>query len=215
LVVRISNNSKILDEHADPQIITPQSALEHDKTTNQWIYKRHQALIMDKDGHSPSYLTWDGNIDSSMAQIDKVMDLFYMISGTNSQMFGKDIAGNLSGDALAKILLMPISKTKEMVLAEEEAAEKALECVLALNGKPSKVNVEFEVGSFNQLEDISNRVQSEARSGISSIERAVTDINPRYTPAQIAAEVKKIKDDKSLDVSSVDDLVNQDTGQIK
>lgn len=213
LVVRISNNSKILDDHADPQPIIPKESTEFDSNSGQYVYKRHQALTVGKDGQVPSYLTWDGNLDSSQKQIDRVLDLFYMISGTNPQMYGKDIAGNLSGDALAKILLMPISKTKEMVLAEEEAGEKALECFLALNNKPSKVNIEFEVGSFNSLEDISNRVQSELRSGASSIERAVKDLNPRYTEDEVKAEVEAIKSDKDA-VSSMTDLVDPNTGQV-
>lgn len=213
LVVRISNNSKILDDHADPQLITPETALEFDSNSGQHIYKRHQALTLDKNGNKPEYLTWDGSLENSYKQIELIMSLFYMISRTNPQMYGIDVSGNLSGDALTKILLMPISATKEMVLAEEEAAEKALECFLALNNKQSKVNIEFEVGSFNSLEDISNRVQSELRSGASSIERAVKDLNPRYTDEEIVKEVEAIKADKDT-VSNMADLVDPNTGQV-
>jgi len=208
LAVRLSNNSKILDDHADPQLIVPEDALEFDPNSGQHIYKRHQALKIGRDGAKPEYLTWNGNLTDSENQINRIMDLFYLVSGTNPQMFGKDIAGNLSGDALSKILLMPISKTKEMILSLEHAAEKALECALFLQDIKDVVNIEFDIGVFNTLEDLSNRVQAEVRSGIRSIEDAVRKINPRWEEEQIQAEVERIKDEKSA--PSFEELIGRE-----
>ena len=127
-VVRLSNNSKILDEHADPQPIVTENMLEFDPSTGEKVYRRHMAMVYGKNGETPQYLTWDGNLSSSENQITRMLELFYMMSGTNPQLFGQDIAGNLSGEALAKILIIPIAKTKEMILALEDACEKAFNC---------------------------------------------------------------------------------------
>lgn len=213
LIVRASNNSKILDDHADPQLITPESALEFDSNSGQHIYKRHQALTLGKDGDKPEYLTWDGNLEASEKQIDRMMEFYYLLTTQSAQLFGKDIAGNLSGDALTKILIMPIRKAKKLALALERVSEKALNCALTLIGATPDANVEFEIGSFNTLEDVSNRAQSELRSGASSIERAVRDINPRYTDEEVAKEVEAIKADKDT-VSNMADLVDPNTGQV-
>ena len=199
IVVRISNNSKILDDHADPQLIVPDSSLEFDANSGQHIYKRHQALKIDKDGNKPSYLTWDGNIDHSMKQLEKAMDFFYMISGTNPQMYGKDIAGNLSGDALAKILLVPINKTKEMIGALEDAAENALECIVTLqNETASNYSIQFEIGALNDLTDISNRTVNEKNAGIRSVQSAVEKINPNYDEDKINEESNRILEQESV-----------------
>ena len=62
LIVRYSNNSKILDDHADPQLIVPRETLEFDQDSGQWLYKRHSATVgYGKNGEKPEYMTWDGS----------------------------------------------------------------------------------------------------------------------------------------------------------
>lgn len=210
IVVRISNNSKILDDHADPQLIVGEKSLVFDNATGKYSYKRKKVLKLNsKDDIKPSYLTWDGSLDASEKQLDRLMGLFYMVSGTNPQMYGEDIAGNLSGDALAKILLIPISKVREMILALEEAAEAALECALTIAGaKSPDVCVEFEIGAFNTLSDISTRLCAEKSAGITSIERAVRELNPEYDDDAVAKEVARIEKEGS--VGNLTDLTNND-----
>lgn len=197
MVVRLSNNSKILDDHADPQLVVPKEMVEYDQNTGEWIYKRHNAAVYGKNGEKPEYLTWDGNLTSSENQLNRVLDLFYMISGTNPQLFGRDIAGNLSGEALAKILIVPVAKTKEMILSLEDAAEKALNCMLSLRGVKETADIAFEIGQFNSAEDVTNRVVAEKNAGITSLYRAVSEINPRYTAGEIDEEVNSIREDES------------------
>ena len=212
LVTRISNNSKILDDHADPQLIVPREALEFNQDTGEWVYKRHMTAVgFGKNGEIPQYLTWDGNLASSENQINKIMDLFYLISGTNPQLFGQDIAGNLSGEALAKILIIPIAKTREMLLSLEDAFEQAFNCLLKAQGVDKTVEIEFEVGQFNSQTDITNRVVMEKNAGITSLVRAVEEINPRYTEEEVAEEVKLIQADRQSEaMTDINDLFPND-----
>lgn len=216
LVVRISNNAKILDEHADPQPVVPRDMVEFNTNTGQWIYKRHNATFFGANGEKPEYLTWDGNLSSSENQINKIMELFYMISGTNPQLFGQDIAGNLSGEALAKILIVPIAKTKEMILSLEDACEKAFNCMLQMQGLKETVDIKFEIGQFNSAEDITNRVTQEKNAGITSLKRAVEEINPRYTDEEVEQEVQMIKDDRNSEsMTDLEDLFPKDEDEEK
>ena len=206
IIVRLSNNSKILDDHADPQPIVTRDMLEFDDNTGQYTYKRHKALCYGKNGEMPAYLTWDGNLESSEKQLDRVMNLFFMLSGTNPQLFGQDIAGNLSGEALAKIFIVPIAKTKEMILSLEDAFENALNCMLKLKGKNETVDIKFNIGQFNSESETIARVVQEKNAGITSIKRAVEEINPRYTEEEVALEVELINKDKQSE--SMTDLNN-------
>lgn len=199
IVVRLSNNSGILNEHSDPQLIAPEEALEFDANSGQWVYKRHQVLKIGKNGEMPAYLTWDGNLTNSENQLNRVMDLFYTLSGTNPQLFGQDIAGNLSGEALAKILIIPIAKTKEMILNLEDACEQAFNCMLQMRGIKETCDIKFEIGQFNTESDITARVVQEKNAGITSLKRAVEQINPRYTDEEVDEEVAMIKDDRNSD----------------
>lgn len=211
IVVRLSNNSGILNEHSDPQLIAPGEALEFDSDSGQWVYKRHHVLKMGKNGEMPAYLTWDGNLASSENQLNRVMDLFYTLSGTNPQLFGQDIAGNLSGEALAKILIVPIAKTKEMILNLEDAFEQAFNCMLQMRGIKETCDIKFEIGQFNTESDITARVVQEKNAGITSLKRAVEQINPRYTDEEVEEEVAMIKDDRNSEsMTDLEDLFPKD-----
>lgn len=213
VIVRLSNNSKILDDHADPQQIIARESLEFDDNSGQWIYNRHKALCFGKNGEKPEYLTWDGNLESSEKQLDRVMDLFFMLSGTNPQLFGQDIAGNLSGEALQKIFIVPIAKTKEMILSLEDAFEDALNCMLKLKGRNETIDIKFNIGQFNTESEITARVVQEKNAGITSIKRAVEEINPRYTEKEIALEVEQInKDRQSESMTDINNLFPTDEG---
>lgn len=196
IIVRLSNNSKILDDHADPQPIISRDMMQFDENTGEWVYQRHKALAYGKNGEEPKYLTWDGNLESSEKQLDRVMGLFFMLSGTNPQLFGQDIAGNLSGEALEKIFIVPIAKTKEMILSLEDAFESALNCLLKLKGRTETVNIKFNIGQFNSESEITARVVQEKNAGITSLKRAVEEINPRYTEEEVAQEVEMINKDR-------------------
>ena len=213
IVVRLSNNSKILDEHADPQPIVTRDMLEFDDNTGEYTYKRHKALCFGKNGEKPEYLTWDGNLDSSEKQLDRVIELFYLLSGTNPQLFGQDIAGNLSGEALRKIFIVPIAKTKEMVLALEDAFENALNCILKLKGRTETASIKFNIGQFNSESEITARVVQEKNAGLTSLKRAVEEINPRYTEEEVAQEVELInKDRQSEAMTDINNLFPTDEG---
>ena len=216
VIVRLSNNSKILDDHADPQQIIARESLEFDDNSGQWIYNRHKALCFGKNGEKPEYLTWDGNLESSEKQLDRVMELFFMLSGTNPQLFGQDIAGNLSGEALQKIFIVPIAKTKEMILSLEDAFEDALNCMLKLKGRNETIDIKFNIGQFNTESEITARVVQEKNAGITSIKRAVEEINPRYTEEEIAIEVEQInKDRQSESMTDINNLFPTDEEEQK
>lgn len=216
IIVRLSNNSKILDDHADPQQIIARESLEFDDNSGQWIYNRHKALCFGKNGEKPEYLTWDGNLESSEKQLDRVMELFFMLSGTNPQLFGQDIAGNLSGEALQKIFIVPIAKTKEMILSLEDAFEDALNCMLKLKGRNETIDIKFNIGQFNTESEITARVVQEKNAGITSIKRAVEEINPRYTEEEIAIEVEQInKDRQSESMTDINNLFPTDEEEQK
>lgn len=212
LVTRISNNACILDKHANPTMCAPAEAFEIDQRTGEKVLRTGYALQIGRDGAVPQYITWDGNLGSSENQMTRILDLFYMISGTNPQLFGKDIAGNLSGEALAKILIVPIAKTREMILSLEDAFEQAMNCMLQMRGVNKTVDIEFKVGEFNSEEDITNLVVSQKSAGIISLEKAVSDINPRFSEKEVQDEVEKIQEESSSNFAmDLEDIYPKDT----
>ena len=93
-----------------------------------------------------------------------------------------------------------------MILSLEDAFENALNCMLRLKGKNETIDIKFNIGQFNSESDITSRVVQEKNAGITSIKRAVEEINPRYTEEEVALEVELINKDKQSE--SMTDLNN-------
>lgn len=207
IVVRLSNNSKILDKHSDPAVAVTDEMLSFDTETGHWYFDKSDVFKIGRDGQMPQYITWDGNLQNSVEQLNRMMDLYFMLSGSNPQLFGQDVAGNLSGEALAKIFIVPIAKTKEIIQALEVAANKAFGLALSLQGETNPVNIQFIVGDFNSLEDIVNRVTTLKSAGIISNKKAVTEVNPDATENEILEELELIDNDTmnstALDLESL------------
>ncbi len=125
------------------------------------------------------------------------MELFYMMTGTNPQIFGKELSGNLSGAALQKIFLRPLQKANRYIKNMEVVTLQVLKCALALEGiKNVEISGEWKEANFETIDDISDRIERQKQVGIRSTESAVREINVDYTEDQIIEEVEKIKGDE-------------------
>lgn len=207
ITVRVSNNSKILDENADPTLLAPPSALEHDPLTGQRYYPNKSVLQIPKMDEKPSYLTWEGNLTNSETQINRLMDFFYMITGTNPQIFGKDLDGNLSGAALMKIFMRPLKKANRYIKNMKPACIDTLTCAMAMEGiKNVEISAEFKEANFETIDDISERMIGQKTAGIRSIESAVRKINPHLDDKAIIQEVKSIENENQITIADVGNI---------
>lgn len=207
IIARYSNQSAILDKHADPTITAPPEAFERDKETGEWVLPTGNAIQMSKDGAIPQYVTWDGNLTASFQQIQDMMNLYYMISGTNPQLFGQDIAGNLSGEALQKILIVPLAKTKEMLKSLEDAGEKAFNALLQLKGIKEKAYISFNAANFLSASELANNILQQKQGGLISTQSALEVIHPDWSDNDISDELVLLNEEEKkqsmIDLESI------------
>ena len=207
IIARFSNQSAILDKHADPTLVAPAEAFEIDQYTGEKVLRTGYALQMGRDGQVPQYITWDGNLTASFKQIEEMMKLYYMISGANPQLFGQDLAGNLSGEALQKILIVPLAKTKKMLRKLESASEKAFNMLLKLKGVKQDLYIKFNMADFTSATEYANIIMQQKQGGILSTRTAIQQIHSDWEDKDIDEELERIlaerKEESAIDLDNI------------
>lgn len=115
---RLTQISQILDKHADPIIALPAGSLEavEDESGKvQYVYRAsaNKAIEVDgKDDITPQYITWDGHLNAAFSELDRVLDMIFMISEIPRLIVGGvgESGGGTSGAAAlnTKYRLLPL-----------------------------------------------------------------------------------------------------------
>lgn len=110
LDLRLAQIAKVLDKHTSPGMYGPDSGLFTDDDGAS--YARADAYITVPPGEQPpAYLTWDAQLDANWKYLEQIYDALFIVTGTNKAAFGLlDGTNALSGAALKKILMRPLSK---------------------------------------------------------------------------------------------------------
>src|SRR5690606_36880430 len=81
LEVRITQISRILDKHADPNMYGPDTVLEQDPETGEWTFRGGGRYFpVGPEDKPPGFVTWDGQLDAAFRQLDLLMEQFYALS---------------------------------------------------------------------------------------------------------------------------------------
>lgn len=128
LEVRIAQISRILDKHADPNMYGPDTALEHDPATGQWIFRGGGKYFpVGPEENPPGYVTWDGQLEAAFKQIDLLMEQLYILSETSAAAFGQLKAGLAeSGTALRRLMMAPLAKVNRIRMRFDPALKEVL-----------------------------------------------------------------------------------------
>ncbi len=153
LMVRISQISKVLDKFAQPSMTGPQSALQMDEITGQWILKigDYYPRNDDKDP-KPEYLTWDAGMEANFKQIELIINQLYTISEMGSALLGdlSNKTGDVpSGSALRRLMMSPLAKARRITNRYDTPVKKLLSVLASMQGvdiKPSEITIKWNDG---------------------------------------------------------------------
>jgi hypothetical protein len=154
--LRLSQLSKVLDKHADPNLMGPvhmagggaspgqaaaQAAQQGQGGRAAGSRSAQQAKVnvggkffgLNPDDPKVEYVTWDASPEGIKYEIEILMDLVYIISETSPAAFGQMKAGLAeSGSALKRLLMAPLLKVAELRNAMDEGLTEALMAANAL-----------------------------------------------------------------------------------
>ena len=146
IMLTVSQNSKIINRHANPKLAGSIENTELNPLTGERHFPNSDFITMGKDGQKPEYITADLQSESIKTHIDTLMQFFYILTKTPPQAYGIDVSANMSGESLKTILSSSVAKIKDIrMVSLSNAIEKTVECALAFAGvKNSKVEINWD-----------------------------------------------------------------------
>lgn len=116
LVVRILKVASILDIHARPIMAGPDNMLSTDMETGEDTLKLNGRFFPIRDPQlKPTYITWDGKLNSSFSEMDKITDMLYKVTDLTPAALGDYTQGmQVSGSAWRRLLVRTLAKTSRI-----------------------------------------------------------------------------------------------------
>lgn len=128
---RLSDRSRILTRLADPHMVLPSSAHQQneDGTPNlDFDLSKPKVFFVEQEDVQPQYLTWDGQLGASDAQIERIKEAIYVATSLSRAIFSD---GNLglsdSGSAIRRMTI----PTQIRVLSLRQRVEPVLVGIFA------------------------------------------------------------------------------------
>lgn len=206
LEVRISQISRILDKHADPNMYGPDSALEQDTKTGQWIFRGGGKFYPVAQGEKePGYVVWDGQLEAAFKEIELLIEQLYILSETSAAAFGQLKLGLAeSGTALRRLMMAPLAKTNRIRLRFDPALKKTLVLASELEaaqGMKNSVSLEeihitWQDGLPDDDTELTMIETQRMTAGLTSLESSLMRLDG-LTGNALKEEIERIKAERS------------------
>lgn len=128
LETRIIKVASILDIHSRPLMAGPDNMLSTDMETGEDKLILNGRFFPIRDpGIKPTYITWDGKLNSSFAQMDKITDMLYKVTDLTPAALGDYSQGmQVSGSAWRRLLVRTLAKTNRLRLVFDVPVKRML-----------------------------------------------------------------------------------------
>lgn len=175
IMLTISQNSKIINRHANPKLAGSEQNLEHDPVTNERRFPDSDFLKVGSDGVKPEYITANLQADAIDRHISTLLQFFYILTKTPPQAYGIDLSGTMSGESLRKIFIAALAKVDDIKqVSFNSTIKRVVECAMAFNSTPVS-NVQVAWGEplpsdYNEQVEVENsRVAAGTQSRLTTI----------------------------------------------
>lgn len=144
---RLSMTDNVLDKHTDPILMVPPGVI--DPKTGKVKRKDGRVIEMEsgEDG-KPEYIVWDASLENAFKQIEKMVQMMWMVSEISPDTLGLGDGQADSGRALKFKLMRTIAKVNRKKVYYDHAIKEALYVAqLLAKANGAKVNgkaVDFE-----------------------------------------------------------------------
>lgn len=206
---RLSRISRVLDKHENPKLILPPGLMQFDPKTQRY-YIAKEALDVIEVGpdvgvNLPRYLVWDAQLSAAFAQIDKIVEMAFMVSETSPDAFGMGKSGAAeSGRALKFRLLRTLAKVNRKKRYFDEALKQVLHAALTLESQrgPSSfdvpdIDITWRDGLPDDEQEETEIAASGVQAGIMSRRTAVRQLQ-RLSGQALEDELAEIGADQQM-----------------
>lgn len=123
---RVTKIDNILDKHSDPILALPEGILDERGQVRKeklGLFERPEGVDKNSD---PSYITWDANLESAISEIEKLVEMTFMMSETSPDILGMGQGQAESGRALKLKLLRTVAKAQRKQLYYTEGLREVI-----------------------------------------------------------------------------------------
>lgn len=209
---RLAQMSRILDKHADPGMYGPDSAIRFDHELERWVFKKENYVVMDaKDDPVPGYLTWDGDLNSALAEFNLLFEQLMLIAETSPAGLGlPSRSGEISSGFQFRLAMQPdITKAGRIATAFDAGLSKVLRLAAELERANSgstpelSISIDWRDGLPTDADTNSQIAERGVREGFISRHSAVQLMHPDWTPEQVMAELDRLSEDMAAQAASM------------
>lgn len=212
LMLTVSQNSKIINRHANPKMAGSLENTQMNPVTGERYVPNTDFYTVGKDGVKPEYITVDLQSTAIKEHINTLMQFFYILTKTPPQAYGVDISGNMSGESLQKIFMSSVAKVEDIrAVSLNNAIKKAVKCALAFSGiQNADVSVDWGDAIKLDYTEIVKSCNDRVLAGTQSKLSAIKEID-KSTDEQAQEELNRINKEQRQEASpDVEDLVISD-----
>ncbi|MDP4092588.1 MAG: phage portal protein [Bacillota bacterium] len=203
--IRISQISRILDKHSDPNMYGDENALDEDPDTGKVTFKGGGKFFpVSEGGTAPGYVVWDAQLEANWKELEFLLSQLYIISETSAACFGELKQGLAeSGAALKRLMMAPLAKTQRIRMRIDPAAKKAIRLCSKFNGNndlsKKPINILWQDGipkdDREEADIMAIRTGSTGGARTISVHNAIKRLDNK-TDEEVAAEMEKIAEDE-------------------
>lgn len=214
----LSNIAEILEYHGKPMLQVPASVIYGGTLTKG--ADRAMGIRRPEDKDIARYITYDGQIDAQLADLDRLLELALLVSEVPRTYFGVGVAAQSapSGTSLKLQLQNYLKKADRYQRAESKRLRELVPMALALDGKVAKGRLLDMMPKITHGSPLPADDEQEARieqglfgAGMSSLELSLRKL--RRVPAdEIDDEIARIEDEKAASVAALPAAFGQNAG---
>lgn len=207
---RLTKTDNILDKHSDPILAVPEGILDEKGQVKKGSLGMVEVPAGVGNEGKPEYIVWNASLDNAFKEIEKLVEMFFMISETSPDILGMGQGQAESGRALKLKLLRTIAKVSRKKLYYDHAIKEVLYTAqklakawgvevdgVKLKKEPVFPSIEWSDGLPI---DISEQIDNETKALDAGITSKADAIMRTYGYDKETAEkmVKEITDERSI-----------------
>jgi hypothetical protein len=198
--VRISQWSRINDRHADPPMAGPRLSPPEAGTEDASRVasgEKYFEVETDADGRAsvPQYITWDQNVQSITAELDRLETMLYTASETSPAAFGQIRAGaSESGTALKLQMKSERSKAARLRTDLDPAVKETIRLATALAGKEVEVEIAWKDGLPDDEREQTQIEAQKRQAGLTSLLSSIMRLEDLDEDAALE-EMRRIREE--------------------
>lgn len=195
---RLSQIDAVLDKHVAPKLTVPPSLLDEDGKIDR---TKLEIIPLEAGEQPPSYITWDAHLTAAFEQVDRFIQLLFLLSETGPSIFGLEKYGVAeSGTALRLRLIRTLAKINRKRLYFDRALKKALYTAQLLEQKhggaayePLPVSIAWADGLPEDTKEMAEIETQRLMAGNTSVESSVRRLDGADA---VSAELDRIAGDQ-------------------